>query len=70
MRGRDRDIETAQRLVRERFGEGRSPSDELIRERHEEAAREEREFAAVGSSDPESFRHRVAELKRELRGER
>ena len=42
MTGRDRDIERAQRVVRERFGEGRSPSDDLIRERRDEAAREGR----------------------------
>ena len=34
----DGDIERAQRVVRERFGEGRSPSEELIRERREELA--------------------------------
>ena len=38
MTGRDRDIERAQRIVRERLGEGRSPSDELIAERREELA--------------------------------
>lgn len=56
--GRDRDIERAQRIVRERFGEGRSPSEELIRERREEAAREEREFAES----------RIRRDVRELRG--
>ena len=38
MTRRDGDIERAQRIVRERFGEGRSPSEELIRERRGEAA--------------------------------
>lgn len=34
---RDAAIERAQKMVRERFGEGRSLSEELIRERREEA---------------------------------
>lgn len=37
---RDAAIERAQRLARARLGEGRTPFEELIRERREEAARE------------------------------
>lgn len=37
---RDAAIERTQRMVRERLGEGRTPSEELIRERREEASRE------------------------------
>ena len=70
MTERDKDVERAQRLVCERFGEGRSPSDELIRERREEAAREEREFADLGPFDPEAVRRRLVEFEREPRGER
>ena len=67
---RDRDIEKARRTVRQRVPEGVSLVDELIRERREEAAREEREFAELGPLDPEAVRRRMAEFKRESRGER
>lgn len=49
MTGRDRDIEKAQRMMRERFGEGSSPSEELIRERRGEAA-----ILREGGADPSS----------------
>ena len=67
---RDRDIEKAQRTVRRRAPEGVSPVDELVRERREEVAREEREFAELGPLYPEAVRRRTAEFRRELRGER
>lgn len=40
---RDAAIDRAQRMVREKLGEGRMPSEELIAERREEARSEERE---------------------------
>lgn len=59
-----RDFEKARRLLRERLAdvpEGRLLSEELIAERREEAAREDREFAALGALDTEDLRQRFKE---------
>ncbi len=59
-----RDFEKARRLLRERLAdvpEGRLLSEELIAERREEAAREDREFAALGSLDAGDLRRRLKE---------
>ena len=67
---RDRDIEKAQRTTRRRVPEGVSLVDELIRERREEAAGEERRMAVPGPLDPEAVRRRMAEFKRGSHGAR
>jgi len=48
---RDEAIGRVQRMVRERFGEGRSLSEELIAQRHKEAEAEDSSRASAGSAD-------------------